>query len=112
MSNSMVLPGISNVIESAIVQFYYDNDELVTDSDAARIVELLMDQYHFNDEEPRASDPLHTAGFDFLSLVIKGDLDDISEKELVKVLAAIYRSIQRRTDGRIEYINFVRNHVI
>ncbi len=41
--------------------------------------------------------------------VIETELDEIPNDKLVKILAAIYKSLNRRTKGSREYLNFIHH---
>jgi len=74
-------------------------------------LELVFDKYHFNDSELTFSDSTIKIQFEKMVQVIEEDLSDTSKEQLVKVIAAIYRSIQRRTAGGREYLDFTQQYV-
>ena len=98
MANSPELEDISEVIETALCRLWAADDKNVNDRTVSRLVEILLDRYHFNDAEA-LSDPMLTAGCQLLVRTIK--------YELGGVLAAVHRSIQRRTSGGSSYLAFV-----
>jgi hypothetical protein len=63
------------------------------------LVELLIDKYHFNDDAPPRESPEVEEGFHLLLRNIERQLSRTSSEELVKVLAAVHRSIERRSEG-------------
>jgi len=78
----------------------------VDERTAARLVELMIDTYHFKDETPRTDTPGLEDGFCFFAQNTGKKLSHIHPEQLVKVLAAVYRSIQRRTIGGTSYLQF------
>jgi hypothetical protein len=80
------------------------------DKDAAKVLELFFDQYHFKDKELNFADPASEKGYTLLSQVIEEDLADIPKVDLVRVMATIYRAIQRRTKGGDEYLRFINEY--
>ncbi len=107
MADSFEMEGISNVIETALCRVWSADGENVNDRTVARLVELLLDKYHFNDKEQPIDDPVLAPGYQLFSRTIKSELSHVPAEELVKVLAAVYRSIQRRTIGGSSYLEFV-----
>ena len=59
----------------------------------------------------KADDSALKVYFDKLSQIIKQELPTVPEEQLVKVMGAIYRSIQRRTNGGKEYLQFTHLYV-
>ena len=43
--------------------------------------------------------------------IVEQDLSSIPEEQRIKVMASIYRSIQRRTSGGREYLQFAQQYV-
>ncbi len=105
------LMGVSNVIESTLCRFHDEEGARVTDRTVSRIVELIMDKHYFKDKEFNFSEPLSESGYKLLAKTIQDDLSRVPEEKLVKVSAAIYRSIQRRTNNGSEYLKFVHQFV-
>ena len=79
----------------------------VNDRTAARLVEMMIDRYHFNDEVPQADSPALEEGFGLFSQNTTKTFSQLNSEEVVKILAAVYRSIQRRTVGGTSYLQFV-----
>jgi hypothetical protein len=107
MADSFELEGISEVIETALCRVWAADGKNVNDRAAARLVELLLDKYHFNDDTPQIDDPVLATGHQLLSRTISEELPQVPAEKLVKVLAAVSRSIQRRTIGGSSYLEFV-----
>lgn len=101
---------VSYVIESTLCQIWKNNlhneNHNVNDRTASRLVELLIDKYHFNDDAPPRESPEVEEGFHLLLRNIERQLSRTSSEELVKVLAAVHRSIERRSDGT-SYLQFI-----
>lgn len=111
MQDSRTLEDISNVIESTLCRLSVENEETFTDKTAAGIIESYVDKYHFKDSELQFSDPAVETGFNVLSEVINKELSTTPEEQIIKVLATIYRSIQRRTNRGWEYLEFIKKFV-
>jgi hypothetical protein len=107
MADNPELESIADVVELSLCRIWVHDHQHVDDRTAARLVELMIDRYHFNDEKPRADTSVLEEGFRFFSQKIGEKLAYIHPEQLVKVLAAVYRSIQRRTVGGTSYLQFV-----
>ncbi len=107
MADNPELESIADMVELSLCQIWVHDYQHVDDRTAARLVELMIDRYHFNDEKPRADTAVLEEGFRFFSENIGKKLAHIHPEQLVKVLAAVYRSIQRRTVGGTSYLQFV-----
>lgn len=111
LSRSPELEFIASTIESTLCRLgFSDPDETFMDKDAARVLELFFDHYHFRDVDLVIGDPIHKKGYDLLSEVVEEDLADIPKEDLVRVMASIYRAIQRRTKGGDEYLRFINEY--
>ncbi|MBW2596914.1 MAG: hypothetical protein JRC93_13295 [Deltaproteobacteria bacterium] len=111
MSDSMVLQDISNVIESILCGFDTEVEKDFTDKTALQLLELAFDKYHFKDSELAFSNSTLKIQFERMSQIIEQDLSDTSKEQLTKVMASIYRSIHRRTNGGSEYLSFAQQYV-
>ena len=111
MANSMELQDIANTIESTFCSFDLENEATFTDKTVITLLELLFNHYHFHDSELDFEDSVLKAYFDKLLQIIKQDLSTVPEEQLVQVMGAIYRSIQRRTNGGKEYLQFTHRYV-
>ena len=111
MANSMELQDIANTIESTFCSFDVENESTFTDKTVITLLELLFNHYHFHDSELDFEGSVLKASFDKLLQIIKQDLPTVPEEQLVKVMGAIYRSIQRRTNGGKEYLQFTQRYV-
>jgi len=101
------LERIADVIESALCQVWADDPQNVNDRTVTRLVELMIDRYHFNDQTLQADSPVLEKGFGMFTQSTGKTFSRLHSEEVVKVLAAVYRSIQRRTVGGTSYLQFV-----
>lgn len=111
MSDSMELQEISNVVESILCRFDIEYEDEFTDKRALQLLELAFDKYHFKDSELVINNSELKIQFERMLQIIEQDLIDTSKERLVKVMASIYRSIQRRTNGGREYLTFAQQYV-
>jgi hypothetical protein len=108
LSRSPELEFIASTVESVLCRLGFSGeDETFLDSDAARLLELFFDQYHFKESAPQFSNSAQEKRYALLGEVIEEDLSDIPKEDLVRVMASIYRAIQRRTKGGDEYLRFI-----
>lgn len=111
MADSLELEGIAHVIESTFRAFEADSEGAFQDNDAMKLLELFFDKYHFQDEELHFADIIQEDNYQILLKILMENLDKVSLEKLLKVMAAIYRSIQRRTDGRRKYLQFIAQYI-
>ena len=111
MSDSKDLQDIGNVVESILCGFDIEPENEFKDRTALQLLELAFDKYHFNDSELSFNDSTLKILFERMLQIIEKDLADTSKEQFVKVMASIYRSIQRRTVGGREYLTFVQQYV-
>lgn len=102
---------ISEVIESAIATFDYATDDQMNDYDAIRILEMLLDVYYFLEAPPTSENSLITEGFSKLFNETQKKLAHVDHSELSKILGAIWFIAQRRTTGKREYLQIIRQYV-
>lgn len=111
LSDSIELQDISNVVESILCRFDIEDENEFTDNTALQLIELVFDKYHFKDSELAINNSELKIQFERMSQIIEQDLSDTSKEQLIKVMASIYRSIQRRTSGGREYLTFAQQYV-
>lgn len=111
MADSDELVKIGHVIESTILAMDIDSEKLFRDSDASKMLELFFDQHHFNDEQLQFADATQEEHYRMLQEAYKKDLDTVPLEKVIKVMAAIHRSIQRRTDGSRKYLQFIHKYI-
>jgi hypothetical protein len=111
ISRSPELEFITSTIESVLCRLGFSgDDENFIDKDAARLLELFFDQYHFKDMDIVFADVAQEKGYMLLEEVIREDLADIPKMDLVRVMAYIYRNLQRRTKGGDEYLRYINEY--
>lgn len=110
MSKAHELQDISNVVESVLVTFSLETEEF-TDRNAEILLEFAFEKYHFKELELNFSNVVQKHWLERMSQIIEQDLSNIPKEQLIKVLASIYRSIQRRTNGGREYLKFTQQYV-
>ncbi len=111
MSESMALSDISMVIESTLCKLEIENEGTFTDKTAGKLLELYFDEFHFKDSDINFSNTTQRDQFLQILQILKQDLANIPEEQLVKVMATVYRSILRRTNGGREYLQFAQQYV-
>lgn len=111
MSDSLELQDISNAIESTLCALELESEESFTDKIAARLIELYLDKYHFKDPKLTFNNNAIEVQFYKMSKIFEQELLNIQEDQFLKVLASVYRSIQRRTNGGKEYLRFAQQYV-
>lgn len=98
---------IGMVIENSLSLIWNRDKAHVNDRTAQQLVEMLLDRYHFDKRHDAIRDPVLAEGYQRLRLEIDAELEDVSTDQLVKVLGAVYRSIQRRSSGACTYLQFI-----
>jgi hypothetical protein len=111
LSRSPELEYIASTVELFLCRLGFSGEEAVfIDQDAAKLLELFFDQYHFKTPGPDGMGAAPSKNYDLLQEMITEDLSDIPAEDLVRVLAFLYREIQRRTKGGDEYLRFINEH--
>ena len=111
MNDNMDLQTYSYAIEGALVAYDIDNDNKLRDSDAIRIIELLIDKHHFGDQKKEAESRIIANGVNWVEDAINKDLQDVSNEIIVKILAVIWFVARRRTRIGREYMNLIHHYV-
>ncbi len=83
----------------------------INDTVAIRIIELLLDKFHFNDEILKFENELIQNGFDHVNQTIENDLPDVPRETIIRVLSVIHFVAKRRTTGRREYMKIINDYV-
>lgn len=102
---------ISEVIESALATFDYETGDQMNENDAIQILEMLLDVYYFREDFPTSENPLIDEGFCMIHNSIQEHLVHVDHSELSKILGAIWFVAKRRTTGRREYLEIIRQYV-
>lgn len=111
MEASIELQEYSNAIEGAICAFDQETDQKINDTIPIRVIELLLDKYHFQDESVVFDNDLLERAFHYLNKVIETDLSKVPPNKLIKVLAVIYFVAKRRSRGGREYLEIINQYV-
>jgi hypothetical protein len=111
MEASMELQEYSNIIEGAICSFDQQTGNTINDIAAIKIIELLLDKYHFNDKILKFDNELIQNGFDHVDKAMENGLSDVPRETKIKLLGVIHFVAKRRTSGRREYMKIVNDYV-
>lgn len=111
MDGNFELERCGNAIEGALCAYDAKHGYGLTDNDAIRIIERLMDRYHFGDQRIAEESDLIQDGFVEADNAIKQDLEDCGVDELVKVLGVIRFVARRRTRRGREYMQVIHRYV-
>ncbi len=107
----MELQDISYIIESILCAFDLEKENEFSDKTAVQLIELAFNKYHFKDSDLSFINFTLKGRFERMLKIIEKNLSNIPEEKLIKVLGSIYRSIQRRTNGGREYLQFAQHYV-
>jgi len=111
MDGNMELESYGNSIEGALCAYDIENEGKLNDSDAIRIIELLIDKYHFQDQEIEQEHQTVVNGVNYFDKSIREDLKDVENEKIVKVLGVIRFVAKRRTKTGREYMNVIHQYV-
>ena len=111
MDGNKELEDYGNAIEGALCSYDINNDYRLKDSDAIRIVELLIDKHHFGDQKIDSDSRMITDGVNYVEDAITQDLHDVSNDIIVRVLGVIRFVAKRRTKIGREYVNIIHQYV-
>lgn len=111
MERDMDLQTYGNAIEGALCAYDMENDSTLSDNDAIRILELLIDKYHFKDQKTNDEREIVKNGVAFVDNAIDIDLKKVGDEEITKVLGVIRFVAKRRTKIGREYMSVIRQYV-
>ena len=111
MDGDTELESYGNAIEGALCAFDIENENILKDSDAIRIVELLINIYHFKDQQIDIDSQLILNGVNYVKEAIEKDLHDVNNEIIVKTLGVIRFVAKRRTNIGQEYMNIIHQYV-
>jgi hypothetical protein len=111
MDGNMDLQSYGNAIEGALCAYDIETEGKLNDSDAIRIIELLIDKYHFQDQKMDDDHQIIVNGVDFVDKSIKEDFKDVEDQEVVRVLGVIRFVAKRRTRIGREYMTVIHQYV-
>jgi transcription initiation factor IIE alpha subunit len=86
-------------------------DENLKDDQAIRIIELLIDKYHFQDQNLDQENQIVINGVNYVDSAIQEDLKDIDNEEIVKILGVIRFVAKRRAKTGLEYMTIIHQYV-
>ena len=111
MDGNMELEVYGNVIEGSLCSYDIENENKLKDSDAIRIIELLIDIHHFKDQQIDADSHIIANGVDYVEGAIRKDLHEVSNEIIVKILGVIRFVARRRTKTGREYMDIIHQYV-
>ena len=83
----------------------------MNDSSAIKVLEMLLDRYHYKDCEVVETDSLVLEGFEMVLQSMAEDLPDTPAETIVKILGVIHFVARRRTRGGWEYFDVIHEYV-
>jgi len=111
MDGNMELESYGNTIEGALCAYDIENGGKLNDSDAIRIIELLIDKYHFQSQQMDQEHPIVVNGVNYVDKSIREDLKDVRNEEIAKVLGVVRFVARRRTKIGREYMTVIHQYV-
>ncbi|TAN47134.1 MAG: hypothetical protein EPN21_18430 [Methylococcaceae bacterium] len=111
MDGDFGLQDYSNAIEGSLCAFDSETGNKMKDESAIKILELLLDKYHFKEETTEFSDNFIEQGFAQVKATIDMDLRHVPEEEIVKILSAIRFVADRRAQGGRDYLAIIHKYV-
>lgn len=110
MESSLRLQFYSSTIEGTLCLLDHTHRMSLDDAIALKIIEKLLDRYHFHDSVVPSEDLLVQEGADLVLNAMAEDLTGVSEEVIVRVLGVIYYVAKRRTRGRREYFDVIQRY--
>jgi hypothetical protein len=111
MDGNMELESYGNSIEGSLCAYDIENGGKLKDSDAIRIIELLIDKYHFKDQQLDHENQIIVYGVKYVDRSIREDLKDAGNDKIVKLLGVIRFVARRRTKIGREYMTVIHQYV-
>jgi hypothetical protein len=111
MDGNMELESYGNTIEGALCAYDIENGGKLNDSDAIRIIELLIDKYHFQSQQMDQEHLIVVNGVNYVDKSIREDLKDVRNEEIAKVLGVVRFVARRRTKIGREYMTVIHQYV-
>ncbi|WP_045218585.1 hypothetical protein [Desulfonatronum thioautotrophicum] len=111
MSGNIELEAYGNSIEGALCAYDFECGQNLKDSDAIKIIEMLIDKYHFQDQTVDDKDEIIMNGFNYVDRIIGKDLKNVETEKIVKVLGVIRFVARRRTRSGREYMDVIHQYV-
>ena len=111
MAGSAELEAYGNSIEGALCAYDFECGQNLRDSDAIKIIEMLIDKYHFQDQTVDDKDEIIMNGYNYVDKIIGKDLENVETAKIVKVLGVIRFVARRRTNTGREYMDVIHQYV-
>ncbi|WDN90187.1 hypothetical protein BuS5_03157 [Desulfosarcina sp. BuS5] len=111
MDGNMELESYGNTVEGALCSYDIENENKLNDSDAIRIIELLIDIYHFKDQQMDTDSQVIANGVTYVKDAMISDLKDVDNEIIVKILGVIRFVAKRRTKIGREYMKIIHQYV-
>ena len=111
MDGNMELESYGNSVEGALCAYDIENGNILNDSDAIRIIELLINIYHFQVHQIEGESQIIVDGVNYIENSIREDLKDVNNEVIVKILGVIRFVAKRRTKTGREYMKLIHQYV-
>jgi hypothetical protein len=111
MESDFQLQSYANAIEGTLSLWDLNHERSFRDVSALRLIEMLLDTYHYHDSDISCTDSLLREGFDMVVQAISDDLAGISPETVAKILGVIHFVARRRSQGGREYLDFIQQYV-
>ena len=111
MDGDLTLQDYGDAIEGALCTYDTQNKEILKDIDAIKIIELLIDDHYFGDQQMDEIPPLIANGVKHIESAIKEDLRKVENEIIVKVLATIHFVAKRRAKMGRDYMKVIHEYV-
>ena len=111
MNADMELQSYANTIEATLCLWDQTSPTRLRDDTALRVLELLLDRYHFRDENVSVTEAVLFKGLEKVTNSINQDLADVPEEVIAKVIGVVYFVAKRRSKGGREYLDFIHQLV-
>ena len=111
MDSDIELQSYSNIIEGTLCHLDFLHDMSLKDAFALKILEMLLDKYHFHDTVVPCVESHLREGFEAVVNSISKDMADVSEEVIVKILSVIHFVAKRRSRGGREYFKIIQMYV-
>jgi hypothetical protein len=111
MEDNMEFISYGNSIEGALCTYDIKKEGKLNDNDAIRIIELLIDRYHFQDQHMNNENQMITDGVHYVERSMIEDLENVENEDIVKILGAIRFVAKRRTKTGREYMTLIQHYI-
>lgn len=111
MERDQTLESKSYVVEAALGAWDLSCDRSLRDESALKVLEMLMDRFHFKDGEIEGSTDELRRGFEIVESRMSGPFSEMPETTTTKIIGCIYHVARRRSRGHREYLDFIHNFV-